>query len=165
MNIFVTGAPGCGKSTLIQQLIGQIDRRSIAGIVTPETRENGQRQGFKMVDLATGEEAVLASVDITPADIGKYGVNLEGIKHIVDIFLPSAEQADIIFLDEIGPMELRSPRFQQAVQQVLAMEQPVVATLHRRLVDRYAKHGEVIRLTRDTFNEVKQDILDKLTAG
>lgn len=163
MNIFVTSAPGCGKSTLIHELIQEMKHRRIAGIVTPEIRKHRQRQGFKMVDLATGKETVLASVDITPAVIGKYGVNIEGIEHIVDLFLDSSQQADAIFLDEIGPMELRSRRFQEAVQQVLEAEQPVVATLHRRLVDRYGERGEVIRLTRDTFNEVKQRILQKLS--
>ncbi len=162
MNVFVTGAPGCGKSTLIQQLIGQMEDCSIAGIVTPEIRKNGERQGFKLVDVATGKEAVLASVDITPAVIGKYGINTDGIEHIVDLLLRSTMQADIIFIDEIGPMELRSQHFKDAVHQVLQAEQPVVATLHRRLASRYRQHGEVIRLTRDSFDEVKQGILHRL---
>ncbi len=162
MNIFVTGAPGCGKSTLIQQLKQQMENRSIAGIVTPELRKNGTRHGFKLVDIATGEEAVLASRDISPAVIGRYGVNLASIDHIVNLFLRSAEQADVILLDEIGPMELRSLRFKEAVRQVLEMEQPVVATLHRRLTDRYGEHGRVLRLTRDSFDEVKQNILHRL---
>lgn len=165
MNMFITGAPGCGKSTLIQQLIQEMKHRSIAGIVTPEIRKYGRRQGFKMVDLATSKEAVLASVDIAPAVIGKYGVNIEGIEHIVDLFLDSAQQADAIFLDEIGPMELRSPCFQEAIKQVLMAEQPVVATLHRRLVNQYTGHGEVMQLTRDTFDQLKQDILQRLSGA
>lgn len=161
MNIFVTGPSGCGKSTLIQQLVDHA-AGDVAGIVTPEVRQNGQRRGFTMVDLATGEEATLASVDISPAVVGKYGVDLDGIEHIVDLFLQSADTADVIFIDEIGPMELRSQRFQEAVRQVLTAEQPVVATLHRRLVDQYSEHGDVVRLTRDSFDDVKQDILQTL---
>lgn len=162
MNIFVTGTSGCGKSTLIQQLIQETGHHAIAGIITPEIRHNGKRQGFKMIDLATSEEATLASVDITPAVVGKYGVNLDGIERIVDLFQRSVPEAAAIFIDEIGPMELRSQYFQEAVQQVLEAEQPVVATLHRRLVDQYSEHGRVIRLTRDSFDDVKRDVLQKL---
>ncbi len=161
MNIFVTGTPGCGKSTLIRQLVDSVTG-DVAGIVTPEIRQNGKRQGFKLIDLTTNESAVLASVDIAPAVVGKYGVNLDGIQRIVELFLRSADEADVVFLDEIGPMELRSRRFQQAVRQVLAGDQPVVATLHRRLVDQYSEHGTVVRLTRDSFDDVKQDILQQL---
>src|SRR2546425_9332008 len=57
----ITGNPGSGKSTLMARLVEDIGDRQIAGLSTPEVRRGKVRVGFKMIDLATGEEEILAS--------------------------------------------------------------------------------------------------------
>ena len=113
--IFITGKPGCGKSTLINKIINNIKNKyNIAGIITPETRKNNQRVGFKIIDLASGQEEVLASVDLKGKPrVSKYGVNIGGINRIVNKFLESFEKADYVFIDELGPMELFSKDFKK----------------------------------------------------
>jgi nucleoside-triphosphatase THEP1 len=44
MNIFITGNPGCGKSTLIQKVLEELSDNKVSDIVTPEIRVNGARQ-------------------------------------------------------------------------------------------------------------------------
>ena len=43
------------------RLVEDIGDRQIAGLGTPEVRRGKVRIGFKMIDLATGEEEILAS--------------------------------------------------------------------------------------------------------
>ena len=43
------------------RLIEDVHPRRIAGLRTPEVRRGGVRVGFKIIDLASGEEEVLAS--------------------------------------------------------------------------------------------------------
>lgn len=62
MNIFVTGKPQTGKTTLLQQIVEELDLDA-GGIICPEIRNKGKRQGFKIVNLATEEEGILAHVD------------------------------------------------------------------------------------------------------
>ena len=162
MNILLTGMPGCGKSSLVEDLIEALKGKRIAGIITPEIRDKG-RKGFKIIDLASGKEDILASVDIkTKPRVGKYGVNIEGIDNIVDLFLESFETTDYIFWDEIGKMELYSTKFKKVSEEILKSNKYVVAVVHRNLVNRYKKMGEIIWVEREKIDQIKKYILDKL---
>lgn len=162
MNILLTGMPGCGKSSLVEDLIEALKGKRIAGIITPEIRDKG-RKGFKIIDLASGKEDILASVDIkTKPRVGKYGVNIEGIDNIVDLFLESFETTDYIFWDEIGKMELYSTKFKKVSEEILKSNKYVVAVVHRNLVNRYKEMGEIIWVEREKIDQIKKYILDKL---
>ena len=130
-NVLITGRPGCGKSTLIKRLIeGLGGERRIAGIVTPEIRKNHERFGFRIIDLLSGEEEILASVEIkSEIRVSKYFVNVKGIERIVEKFMEGFEEADLIVVDEIGKMELFSERFRNAMIKILDSEKPVVASI------------------------------------
>src|SRR5262245_17968257 len=104
--ILVTGNPGSGKSTLIARLIEGVQPKRIAGLNTPELRRRGVRFGFKMIDLASGEEEMLASISGEGPAVGKYQVNVPGVDKIVGRIESSLDTADFIFIDEIGKMEL-----------------------------------------------------------
>ena len=163
MNILLTGTPGCGKSTLVQDLIAALKAKSVAGIITPEIRDKG-RTGFKIIDLASGEEEILASVDIkTGPSVGRYGVNVRGIDRIVDLFLRSFEAADYIFLDEIGKMELFSRKFKEMSDEVLNSSKAVVAVVHRNLTTQYKGKGELIWVERGKIDPIKSHILSVLS--
>jgi len=54
MNIFITGKPGVGKTSLVMEIIKEL-KLDAGGIIAPEIR-NKEREGFKIVDLSTGEE-------------------------------------------------------------------------------------------------------------
>jgi nucleoside-triphosphatase THEP1 len=44
------------------RLIQDIHAKNIAGLSTPEIRSKGIRSGFRMIDLASSEETILAVV-------------------------------------------------------------------------------------------------------
>lgn len=49
-NLFLTGRPAVGKTTLIVKLMGMLGE-SVGGFFTREIRERGQRVGFKIQDV------------------------------------------------------------------------------------------------------------------
>lgn len=160
-NILVTGLPGCGKSTLIKELIAG---KKVGGITTPEVRRGGWRWGFEIVDLGSGERGVLASVDIKrgPA-VGRYKVNLKDLDEIGSQALERAvknKEVEIVVIDEIGKMECFSERFKRAVIAALESEKKVLAAISYKDFDplireiKARRDCQLFYLTRENFEEI-----------
>lgn len=163
MNIFITGNPRCGKSTLIQKVLKDISDKKISGIITPEIRINDVRQGFKIIDLASGKEEVLASVNIKRGPgVSRYRVNVEGIDTIMDKFLKSYESSECVVIDEIGMMEFYSKKFRETIKMVIDSKKTVLATLSKRFVKEYQDQGQIYFLTRENFDEVYDKVLSQI---
>lgn len=137
MKIFLTGKPGSGKTTILMNIIERlkIEGLKIGGIMTPDIRTKGRRTAFKIVDLYSGKEGILASIDQpTGPKISKYKVNLDSIDKIaVNAIKNALIKADIVVIDELGPMEFCSKKFQDVVKDVLYSKKPLLATIHFRL--------------------------------
>jgi nucleoside-triphosphatase THEP1 len=163
MNIFITGNPRCGKSTLIQKVLDKISDKKVSGIITPEIRIRGERQGFKIIDLASRQEEVLASLNIERGPgVSRYKVNVQGIDLVIDKFLKSYKDSDYVVIDEIGMMELYSRKFQETIRGVLGSNKTVLATLSKKFVKEYQNKGQVFYLARENFDEIYDRILAQI---
>lgn len=134
MNVFVTGRPGVGKTTVIRRTVEELDKMgyTCGGVSTPEIRIRGVRVGFEIIDLATNSRGILAHVD-NPAGprIGRYKVNLNDIRRVgVNAIEEAIKNADYIVIDEVGPMELLSRDFREAVLSAIKSRKPVLGVLH-----------------------------------
>jgi nucleoside-triphosphatase len=126
-NIFLTGAPSSGKTTVIKKLIKKLDRPS-SGFYTEEERIDEKRVGFIMKTL-DGKSGYLAHQDIkSDFHIRRYGVSIENIETIA---VPSITpvKLDVIILDEIGKMECFSEVFKQAALKALDADNIVIGTI------------------------------------
>jgi nucleoside-triphosphatase len=125
--ILLTGRPGIGKTTVIRRLAELLVGRRIAGFYTDEIRVAGQRQGFRITTFS-GTTGILAQTKTrSPYRVGRYGVRVEEFERIA---LPElGRPADVLLIDEIGKMECFSPKFVQAVRQILDGAARVVATV------------------------------------
>ena len=130
--VLLTGPPGCGKTTLIKRVVNKL-KLPAGGFYTEEIREHGQRVGFKIVTL-DGETAVLAHVDFkTPQRLRKYGLDLSGLETVGVAALREAMRVrQLVVLDEIGPMELRSAIFRDIVTKAFDTGVPILATITAR---------------------------------
>ena len=128
----LTGHPDYGKTTLIKHVLNELPQ-CFGGFYTEEIRDHGTRVGFKVVALGSGD-AVFAHVDFTtPERVGKYGLDLSALEAVGVNAIREAVQAQRpIAIDEIGPMEIRSPVFREAVNDALDSELPVLATIFSR---------------------------------
>ena len=65
--------------------------------------------------------------------MGKYRVNLDDLKNIGgNAILKAMKDADVIVVDEIGPMELFSQAFKDAIVQAVDSNKPILGTIHFR---------------------------------
>ena len=130
--VLLTGRPGSGKTTLIKRILNEVPQR-FGGFYTEEIRDHGARVGFKVVALGGGE-AVFAHVDFkTPERLGKYALDLSALEAVgVNAIRKAVHGERLIVIDEIGPMEIRSAPFREAVVDALDSELPVLATIFLR---------------------------------
>lgn len=130
--ILLTGRPGCGKTTIIQHVLGEF-HGDAGGFYTREIRAGGRRKAFEIITL-DGSSAILAHVDIKGHPrVGKYGVDLQGLKDLaVPAILDAVERGALVVIDEIGPMEILSPGFCEAVLQAIKSNVKVLGTIMQR---------------------------------
>jgi len=137
--ILITGPPSCGKSTLISKLINYytVERNyNIYGFLTPEVRKGGNRIGFDIVDIFSGEISQLARVgDLkTKYRVGKYKIFIEEFnKYLENSLNTDGKSLDLIIIDEIGKMELLSLKFQDFIKKIFSSKIPVLATIGLKL--------------------------------
>ena len=168
--VLVTGPPGVGKTTLIQRIHDRYRNKglNIVGLTTREVRENDQRVGFKITNLSSGEEGWLARVGDGPGPrVGKYKVVTKYLDSIgVGALKQAIEQPnDLVLIDEIGPMEMTSRAFREALAYLLLKRGKVVATV------KYGSHyPELARvpaanaLSFEISRDNREEVLQKITA-
>jgi nucleoside-triphosphatase len=164
MKILLTGRPGSGKTTLLQNFIDAIPNKQ--GFVTKEVVDTDKRTGFELVS-ADGKTAILASIySGSKVRVSKYGVEVGQLDEFLSQ-LPPVRAGNLIYVDEIGQMELRSDTFKELVTRYLNMDNLYVGTITSVYRDdfthRILGRGDIVMLTIDPTNRDRiQDILSSL---
>ncbi len=137
--MLLTGTRGIGKTTVLIKTVDALKAGGfrVGGMIQREAREDNMRVGFEILDLTNDKHGWLAHVDqnVGP-QVGKYHVNLQDLENIGAKAIEEAtEKSIIVVVDEIGPMELFSQKFKQAVKQALESQKLVLAVVHAKAKD------------------------------
>jgi nucleoside-triphosphatase len=137
--LLVTGSPSIGKTTVLMKTVSALKERgyTAGGMVSREVREGGARVGFEILDLASSRGGWLAHVNQKNGpQVGRYRVNIEDLNTVgAQAIIDATEKCDVIAIDEIGPMELFSERFKEAVRKALESRKLVIAVVHWKAKD------------------------------
>ena len=77
----------------------------------------------------------------------------------MDIVKRNFNRANIVFIDEIGKMEVFSEKFKEFLFEVLESDKKVIATLNLALLKEFKEYGKVFWLTRENYGKIKQSLL------
>jgi len=167
-NILITGKPRCGKTTLIKQLVKELNIPA-SGFFTEEIIENGERTGFKIVSLS-GKEGLLAKKEIySKFKVSKYGVVLDALEEIgIKEVEKGLQSHALIVIDEIGSMELFSKKFKKIALKALDSDCKVLGAITIKSdpfcdMIKQRKDIKVFFLQRENFDELKKEIKKKVT--
>ena len=166
-NIFLTGAPSSGKTTVIKKVIQALPLPA-KGFYTEEERVGEKRVGFMMRTL-DGKEGYLAHQDVSSEfHIRRYGVSIENIETLA---VPAITPADrqIIILDEIGKMECFSPKFVEAATAALDSPNIVVGTITFGGTDfilrvKEREDIEILEVTHENRDQLPEIVLQKVSS-
>lgn len=166
MKIFLTGAPHCGKSTLINKIINKFDPKQ--GFVTNEIPDGfGGRLGFKTVDDRKNT-AILAHIDNqSTTRVSKYGVNITTFDKFIEPLL-DIKPNTLLYIDEIGQMELYSEKFIKLVEIYLGAPNNLIATMSsvykHELIDRiyHSNNCEIVKVTEQNRDNLAEILTAKL---
>lgn len=179
MIIIITGRPGIGKTTVFTKVVDKIRKYGfvVGGMICPEVRSDGVRTAFKIVDLMSGSQGLLAYTSVKCPEnlrVGKYCVNVDdavsiGVKAIEN----AVSNADLVCIDEIGPMELRVKEVRNAIIYALKNSKNILAVVHWRLNDytiieliKTARTYEVTLRNRDSLPDIiVNELLKSLKKG
>ncbi len=130
MRLLLTGPPGVGKTTLVKRVVVKVrDAIRCSGFITEEVRsEEGDRIGFDIVTL-DGRRAPLARKGLeTGPRVGDYRVDMQSLESVA-VPVMTEPWAQLLVVDEIGLMELKSDHFKRAVLRLLEDERPILGTI------------------------------------
>lgn len=107
----VTGKQGIGKTTHLMELSASLQSMGmrIGGILAPCVLVAGQRVGYDIISITTGERKVLCRADGIQSDltVGNFHFVRDTIKFGEKVISEdSVSGLEAMFIDEIGPLEL-----------------------------------------------------------
>jgi nucleoside-triphosphatase THEP1 len=164
-NIFLTGAPSSGKTTVIKKVIASLPYPA-NGFYTEEERVGGSRVGFRMHTL-DGKTGYLAHQEIqSEYHIRRYGVSIDNIEALAAPSITPVK-GQVIVLDEIGKMECFSRIFMEAAQKALDSPNIVVGTITFGGSDfilqvKEREDIEILEVTLENRDLLPQVILEKV---
>ncbi|MGB0330090.1 MAG: nucleoside-triphosphatase [Candidatus Poseidoniaceae archaeon] len=146
--IGITGLPRSGKSAVMEKVLSMLkeererelsarnlsDTEIIGGICTEPILENGERLGYKVRDLVTGDEGEIAhkSIDSRLRVLG-YGLNTAELERVaIPAIQHAIDNCEVIVIDEIGKFAVESEAFVNAVRNALEIDKPTLLTLHKK---------------------------------
>ena len=98
---FLTGLPGCGKTTLVERVIERLGDQRLGGFYTRELRgTNGRRIGFEAIGLRSGRTNLAHVHSNSKIRVGRYGVEREAFEKLINDELASDADVDFFVVDE-----------------------------------------------------------------
>jgi nucleoside-triphosphatase len=143
-----------------------LGHNEIGGFYTLDVRRNNERIGFS-INTLDGRRGRLAEVGLVSRyRLGKYGIDMASFENVALNALEEAiTRKQLVVIDEIGFMELKSQRFQQLVTRALDSSSPVLATIMRKafyFADDIKKHNDVQLITMRVDN--RDTLVSEITA-
>lgn len=163
-NIFLEGEIKVGKTFVLNNILKRLNIK-FGGFKTIPIYENDKKVCFKLINLLTKEEDIIAIYNIDGNLIINSNVFDElGVKSLDD----ALEYCDLIIMDELGFLEDNSNRFKEKVFEILNSEKKVIAVIKEKknsFLNQVIKYGKVYKVNLKNRETIIEEIIKEVRNG
>lgn len=141
--IIIHGAIGAGKTRLAERLAATLEECKIrvGGIISPRIVDGVETIGYRVRNIETGEERPFASLDPPGIPIGKFYLSEDALLFARAAIERAATIDEVVFLDEVGRLEIAGQGHAPALRALLQSEAiPVLfvrTTFVKHIIERF----------------------------
>ena len=119
--LILSGKIGAGKTHAAEYLVTALKESGfvVGGVLSPRVVQDGETVGYTVRDLATDDERPFAALTPPGMRVGKFFIAEEGITFACGAIERAAEHAQVVFVDEVGRLELAGGGLAPAVRVLL----------------------------------------------
>ena len=139
--VLLVGGIGSGKTSTGLRLLSLLRQSGIAagGFLAPRVMEGGETVGYSLIDLATNATHPFASLEPSDVPIGRFFVSEKGLATADHTVTKALDDTQVVFIDEVGRLELRGGGHAPAVARLLASDVLPILLVRDELVDEVAR--------------------------
>lgn len=167
----LTGEKHEGKTTYAAALAEALKKRgiTIGGFLAPGKFENNRRSEFDILDLKTGNQKPLCSINRTQGEsIGPFRFDPAGQQFGNQILAPeNLEGIELVFIDEIGPLEIKDQGWTAAINNLMDIPNRThIWIIRKGLVDEAIQKWGLMDVQVFDVNTAKSEVvLDSVVQG
>lgn len=139
--VIITGEIGSGKTTLISAISARLKASGVleGGILASAVYENETKTGYKIQDVATGQEMQLSHINDTEglARVGRYFFIPEAIDFgRAALSAERNRNSQIVLIDEIGAWELQGQGWAGSLNElIINCNMPLIITVRKSFLE------------------------------
>ena len=116
--VVITGQVDSGKTTFLLNILPALNMKGeVQGVCSPKSFFEGNFIGYDLLDISANKKFPFIRLQPEPdwVKLGKFHFNPEIIERGNEI-IRQADKADILIIDEIGPLELNGSGFRPGLE-------------------------------------------------
>lgn len=143
--LLVTGEIGAGKTRAALSLADDLQRHGlrVGGVASPRVLAAGQTLGYRVQDLATGEEHPLCRDRPPGIPFRRFFFSREGLAFANAALERAAREGEAIVVDEVGPLELGGGGFAPGLKAACESRAFLVLTVRPSLASEVRRWAEL----------------------
>lgn len=134
--LLLSGPIGSGKTSAVLSLSAELLGMGVAldGVASPRILKNGKTVGYWVRRLPSGEERLLCALEPPGLPLGRFFFRPEALEFANTVLVRAAKEAEVVAIDEVGPLELAGGGFFPGLQACLSSNAFLILTVRPHLV-------------------------------
>jgi nucleoside-triphosphatase THEP1 len=120
-SVIIHGEIGSGKTRFVQRLVTALtkDHVRVGGIICPRILHQGETVGYKVQDIKTTKEKLLATLEPPGVQIGRFYLSEQALAFAQSAINSAVSTDEVVVVDEVGRLELKGGGYARALRPVL----------------------------------------------